>query len=71
MRLRMTLSSGLSEATPFSRIQTCCRIWSAVARFLGSCGAAAAAVGIKAIHYCNAAHPRAALWSSRNLLSEH
>ena len=37
MRFTMTLSSGRSEAVPFSRIQLCCRISFAVARFLGSC----------------------------------
>lgn len=35
MRCRMTLSSGLSVATPFSFIHECCRIWSAVARLAG------------------------------------
>ena len=38
MRWRMTLSSGLSLAQPFSFIHGCCRISSAVARLRGSCG---------------------------------
>lgn len=45
MRDRMTLSSGLSEAVPFSFIQPWRRTCSAVARFLGSCRA------------CNNKHP--------------
>ncbi len=39
MRVRITLSSGRSLAVPFSRIQLCARIASAVARRFGSCAA--------------------------------
>jgi len=43
MRVRITLSSGRSLAVPFSRIQLCARIASAVARRFGSCAAHARA----------------------------